>query len=67
MTKYRLFADYDDNGLRCVADRPYALGQHADTIFDSLESAQDVMDELEEGVGDIVDASVRYEIQEVDQ
>ena len=63
-TRYTLNATYLDNGRRCVCDRGYALGQYADTTWDSVEAAEDVADDLRSDVGTVVDASVEYEVVE---
>ena len=61
---YTIVATYLDNGRRCVCDRGYALGQYADTTWDSVEAAEDVADDLRSDVGTVVDASVEYEVVE---
>lgn len=64
-TTYRITATYDDNGNRCHCDRAYALGEHANATFATREEAQNIVDDLRQDVGDVVDASVEYEIVEV--
>lgn len=62
---YRITATYDDHGNEILADRYYALGQYADQTWESREEAEEVAEELREDVGDVVDASVRYYVDEV--
>ena len=66
MTKYIIDATYDDNGTRCVADRNYALGDYADTVFDSRSAAEEILKELKRDIGSVVDASIEYDIEGIE-
>ena len=64
-TKYIITAtEKDNNGHRIHSDRYYAIGDHADTKFDTREAAEKVADDLRDDVGTVVDASVEYEVVE---
>ena len=66
MTNYIISATYDDNGTRCVADSDYALGDYADTVFDSRAAAEKILKELKRDIGIVVHSSIEYEIEEID-
>ena len=54
----------DNSGNRVHCDRYYAIGDHADTKFETREAAERVADDLRDDVGTVVDASVEYEVVE---
>lgn len=63
MTKYTITATYADaSGTRLAADRHYALGDYACTVFDSQEEAEEIADQLRSDVGDVVDETIKYEV-----
>lgn len=64
MSSYKITATYDDNGCRCLCDRSYAMGDYAHQEWSDKEEAEAVADELREGVGTVVDASVEYVVDE---
>ena len=66
MTRYRITATYDECGQRSVADADYAMGQYARVTFASADEAEEIADDLRSDVGDVVDASVEYEVVEAD-
>jgi hypothetical protein len=63
--QYIISATYEDmNGVRCVCNPDYALGEYADTIFDSIIDAQNVINDLREDIGTVVDSSIEYNVVE---
>ena len=54
----------DRNGTEVVCDRGYAFGDVATTGYATYEDADDTADSLRSDVGDVVDASVVYDVYE---
>lgn len=53
-----------DCNVEIVSDRAYAMGEFADTRWESKAAAEEKAEELREDVGKVVDASVTYEVVE---
>ena len=64
--RYRLSATYIEGGQELLCDRHYALGDYAGRTFASREAAEKAAEELREDVGDVIDASVKYYVNEED-
>lgn len=64
MTSYKITATYTEAGQELLADRHYALGEHADQTWTNRDEAEAVADELRADVGTVVDESVIYTVEE---
>lgn len=67
MTKYRIYATYVENGVTQTCDRSYALGSEMNATYDTREEAESVADDFRCDVGDVVNATVEYHIEEVEE
>ena len=65
MKTYKITATHVEDGQELLADRHYALGEYANQTWSDREEAEAVAEYLRADVGDVVDASVRYTVEEV--